>query len=48
VAGIFVHEKHAKHFELPRLGGWWGNDEATRFEMKTGVYSASRAQRAGR
>jgi len=36
VAGIFVHEKHAKNFSLPRFGGWWGNSEATRFEMKKG------------
>jgi kynureninase len=36
VAGIFVHEKHAKNFSLPRFGGWWGNNEATRFEMKKG------------
>ncbi|MFI5134480.1 MAG: kynureninase [Chitinophagales bacterium] len=36
VAGIFVHEKHAKNFSLPRFGGWWGNKEATRFEMKKG------------
>jgi kynureninase len=36
VAGIFVHEKHGNDFSLQRFGGWWGNDEATRFEMKKG------------
>jgi kynureninase len=36
VAGIFVHENHAKDFSLPRFGGWWGNEEASRFEMKKG------------
>ena len=33
VGGIYVHEKHGKNPELPRLAGWWGNDEETRFEM---------------
>jgi kynureninase len=35
VSGIFVHEKnHGKY--LPRLAGWWGYDEARRFEMTKG------------
>ncbi|MCW5908113.1 MAG: kynureninase [Chitinophagales bacterium] len=33
VSGVFVHEYHAKNFELPRLAGWWGNNEETRFTM---------------
>jgi kynureninase len=33
VGGIFVHERHCNDFRLPRLAGWWGNDEKTRFTM---------------
>jgi len=33
VSGVFVHEKHGTSFDLPRLAGWWGNDEKTRFKM---------------
>lgn len=36
VAGIFVHDRYADRPEIPRFGGWWGNDEKSRFEMKKG------------
>src|SRR5207248_5759812 len=33
IGGAFVHERHGREPDLPRLAGWWGNDPATRFEM---------------
>lgn len=34
VGGAFIHEKHACNPNIPRLAGWWGTDEDTRFEMR--------------
>lgn len=39
MAGCFIHERHAKNIELPRLAGWWGHDKKSRFQM-TGEFSA--------
>jgi kynureninase len=36
VGGIYIHEKYAKDTGYRRLGGWWGNDEKTRFKMEKG------------
>jgi kynureninase len=33
VGGCFVHEKHGRNLDLPRLAGWWGNEPSTRFRM---------------
>jgi len=36
VGGVFVHKKHTQNPAIFRLGGWWGNDEKTRFKMEKG------------
>jgi kynureninase len=36
VGGIYIHEKFANDTQYPRLAGWWGNDEKTRFKMEKG------------
>jgi kynureninase len=34
VGGAFVHERHARSFDLPRFAGWWGHDKGSRFLMR--------------
>lgn len=36
VGGVYVHERWASDPATPRLAGWWGNDEKTRFKMEKG------------
>lgn len=36
VGGAYIHEKYAQDTSFPRLAGWWGNDEKTRFRMEKG------------
>lgn len=36
VGGIYIHERYAGDIEYRRMGGWWGNDEKTRFKMEKG------------
>jgi len=43
-SGVFVHERHANNPDLPRLAGWWGHDEASRFQMKKGFIPSRGAQ----
>lgn len=33
IGGCFVHERHARAFDLPRFAGWWGHDKTSRFDM---------------
>lgn len=34
IGGFFINEKFSKDVTLPRLAGWWGNNETERFQMK--------------
>jgi kynureninase len=36
VGGAFIHQRHASDQHIPRMAGWWGNDEKTRFRMEKG------------
>ena len=36
VGGVYIHEKFGNDLQFPRLAGWWGNEEKTRFAMEKG------------
>ncbi len=36
VSGVYIHEKFGNDLQFPRLAGWWGNEEKTRFAMEKG------------
>jgi len=33
MSGVFINERHASNFDLPRFAGWWGHDKSSRFKM---------------
>lgn len=43
VGGIYVHEHHCSNPKIFRLGGWWGNEEKTRFKMEKGFIPQNNA-----
>ncbi|AKQ46833.1 kynureninase [Rufibacter radiotolerans] len=43
-SGVFVHERHAQNNDLPRFAGWWGHDQAQRFQMKKGFIPMAGAE----
>ena len=43
VGGAYLHEKYARDTDFVRLGGWWGNDEASRFRMEKGFIAKPNA-----
>lgn len=43
IGGAFVHRAHHGRTDLPRLAGWWGNDPATRFQMRPELAPAAGA-----
>lgn len=42
--GFYVHEQHGKNKSLPRLGGWWAQEEKERFLMKPGFQPMAGAE----
>ncbi|MBN9484165.1 MAG: kynureninase [Bacteroidetes bacterium 43-93] len=43
IGGLYVHEHHYSNPKIFRLGGWWGNDEKTRFKMEKGFIPQNNA-----
>jgi kynureninase len=44
VAGCFVHDRHARAWELPRFAGWWGHEEKDRFQMGPDFHAMAGAE----
>jgi kynureninase len=45
--GAFLHERFIRDIGMPRLGGWWGNDEMERFRMDHQSLSSGQATSGG-
>lgn len=43
VGGVYVNESFSSDTQTPRLGGWWGNEESTRFKMEKGFIPKTNA-----
>ncbi|GAC1395148.1 MAG: hypothetical protein NVSMB63_15110 [Sediminibacterium sp.] len=43
VGGVYIHERHGSDTDKPRLAGWWGNEEETRFRMEKGFHHKNNA-----
>ncbi|MDN5924534.1 MAG: kynureninase [Xanthomonadales bacterium] len=43
VGGAFVHARHGQ-FDGPRFAGWWGHQQATRFQMRPEFVAAEGAE----
>ena len=44
VAGVYIHEQHARNTTLPRFAGWWGYTKSTRFKMEKGFEAIPTAE----
>jgi len=44
VGGLYVHQQFADDPGYRRMGGWWGNDEKTRFKMEKGFVPKAGAE----
>lgn len=44
VGGLYVYEKHAQNLSLPRLAGWWGQEEQSRFSIYEKFYPLKSAE----
>lgn len=43
VGCAYIHERYARNRDHSRLGGWWGNEESTRFKMEKGFIPKANA-----
>ena len=44
VGGVFVNERYARSFDLPRFAGWWGHHKETRFLMGPDFHAMAGAE----
>jgi kynureninase len=44
IGGAYIHERYHTEKSIPRFGGWWGSDKATRFLMQKGFAPSTSAE----